>query len=90
MQNLKDLDITKKVRSTIFNIEKAPNMIRLSRLTNTTYSYQVNILNELENRKIITSKKIGRIRKYTFTEKGQRFKELLYELETLWQNLEKL
>ena len=78
------LEIRKKVVSTIKNLERAPNMNRLARLTDTTYSHQVAVINDLEELKIITSKKTGRTRRCVLTEKGQRIKELLYELEILW------
>ena len=87
MLELKDLDLTKKVRSTFLNLEKAKNVYGLSKLTDTTYSYQFRLLIELEKRELIKSEKSGRERKYIFTEKGKRFRDLLYELETLWAGM---
>ena len=59
----------------------------LAKLVDTTYPHMVKLINRLEEAGIVKTKKEGRTRYVTLTEKGE---ELAHDIEGLYRHLEKL
>lgn len=78
------IDLTNKVRLTILNLERARSIYGLCKITNTTYCYQLKLIHKLEDRGFITVKTIGRERNPALTEKGEKLKRLINDIQALW------
>ncbi|WP_414837054.1 winged helix DNA-binding protein [Candidatus Nanohalococcus occultus] len=55
------------------------NARKISETTDTTYSHAVRVLNKMEKLDLLNSKRKGRSKKYSLTEKGDKLSEGLIE-----------
>jgi len=77
------INLTDKMIRSIFAIEKSKCMYKLCKNTDTTYAYQIVLLQRLEKEGFIKTLKTGRIRTIDLTEKGKELKLYLFKIALL-------
>ena len=67
----------------IMSINKPKNISRITKDAKSTYAHVVNVIQILEEKKLLIRNKIGREAIVELTEKGIHLRQLLMEIQTL-------
>ncbi len=84
MENLQ-LDKTIQIIKFLNKTNNEPTKIEISRHTNTSYAHTVKCLTILEQKKLVTMTKQGRMTKNTITTKGKQLANKILEAEELYK-----